>query len=309
MQREDQGNAPHQRSRSARVDDGWSGVQADASDLALRPFLLLAAGLRCYHRHRIRHLERLGNLLEAGRRVIVVSNHALDLVDPLLFVATVCERYGRIPHFIGHENFIFGTPVLRDIARRWYVLPSRRPADTEAALRRDGFLMLFPGAGREALLRDYRREPYRLKWQGRSGFVRLALQHDADIIFVATVGNDDMYFQSRLPMPEALVAVYNAGDSERYRGARLQFGLVGPHILPAVTPLPVQITHVVSQPLDLGDRAAALADPGVFDALHRRLHARCQAALTRAVKRERSRADLVDRGVRRFESLLRAVGL
>lgn len=300
---------PRQRSNFPHTGDDWSGVEADPSDPALRPFLLLAAGLRRYHRHRIRHLERLGHLLEAGRRVIVVSNHALDIVDPLLFVATVCERYGRIPHFIGHENFIFGMPVLRDVARRWYVLPARRPADTEAALQRDGFLMLFPGAGTEALSRDYRREPYRLKWEGRGGFLRLALKYDAQILFVATVGNDDMYFQSRLPMPDLLLAAYNGGDPERYRGARLQFGLVGPHILPAVTPLPVQITHVVSQPLELGNRKAALADPGAFDALHRRVNARCQSSLTRAVNRERSRADLLDRGVRRVGSLLRGFGL
>jgi 1-acyl-sn-glycerol-3-phosphate acyltransferase len=291
------------------VDSASSGVKVDRSDPALRSLLMVAAGLGLYHRHRVRHLERLGRLLETGRRVIVVSNHALDLVDPLLFVATVCERYGRIPHFIGHENFIFGIPVLRDFARRWYVLPARRPADTDAALRRDGFLMLFPGAGTEALTRDYRREPYRLKWEGRSGFLRLALKHDAEIVFVATVGNDDMYFQSRLPMPDAMLAAYNGGDSERYRGARLQFGLVGPHILPAITPLPVQITHVVSRPLELGDRKAALADPEQFEALHRKVRARCQSALTRAVKRERARADVVDRGVRGLQSALHAVGM
>ncbi|MEE8312063.1 MAG: hypothetical protein V3R77_07385, partial [Candidatus Binatia bacterium] len=85
--------------------------------------------------------------------------------------------------------------------------------------------------------------------------------------------------------------------------------LAGPHILPAVTPLPVQITHVVAPPLELGDREAALADPDIFDALHRRVHARCQSSLTRAVKRERSRADLLDRGVRRVGSLLRGAGL
>jgi len=300
---------PNRHSSSAQVESNGSGLKVDPSDPALNAFLLIAAGLRRYHRHHIHHLERLGRLLESGRRVIVVSNHALDIVDPLLFVATVCRRYGRIPHFIGHENLIFGTPVLRDIARHWEVLPARRPADTEAALRRDGFLMLFPGAGTEALTRDYRREPYRLKWEGRSGFLRLALKHDAEILFVATVGNDDMYFQSRLPMPDALLAAYNGGDAERYRGARLQFGLAGPHLLPAIAPLPVRITQFVSEPLVLGDRKAVLADPEQFEALHRKVRARCQSALTRAVKRERARADVVDRGVLGLQSALRAIGM
>jgi 1-acyl-sn-glycerol-3-phosphate acyltransferase len=287
----------------------WSGVHVDPSSLSVVPFLAFASLLRRYHRYRVLHLERLGRLITSGRRVIVVSNHALDLIDPLLFVATVLERYERIPRFIGHENLVFRIPGLRSVASNWQVIPSRRPEETARALEEDRFLMLFPGAGTEAMMRDYRAESYRLKWEGRTGFVRLALEYDADIVFAAAVGNDDLYFQSRWSLPDAYLSLVNAGDSERYRGARLQFGLLGPHLLPALWPFPVQLTHVVSEPLDLGQRDRALRDEAAFEDLHAYVWSRCQHFLDRAVGRQRGRADCLDRGVRACAGLARTFGL
>ena len=78
--------------------------------------------------------------------------------------------------------------------------------------------MLFPGAGREAALRSFRTEPCRLDWEGRAGFLRLALDCDAEVVFVATVGSEEMYYQSRLPAPSLLRHAFSA---ERYRGAQL----------------------------------------------------------------------------------------
>src|SRR5205085_11677471 len=125
-------------------------------------------------------------------------------------------------------------------------------------------LMRSPGSNTEALRRGYREEPYRLKWADRLGFLRLALAWDADIVFVAAIGSEEMYYQSRLPTPEALIRLVNAGDGSRYRGAPLTFGLFGPHLLPGIFPFPVRITHVVSRPLVLHDRERALADPGAL---------------------------------------------
>jgi acyltransferase-like protein len=131
--------------------------------------------------------------------VLLVGNHALDVVDPLLLLATVFRKLHRTPRFIGHENGWFRVPVLRDISARFNVIPSRRPEEAVAALRRDGFFMLYPGSVREAGMRSYRDEPYRLRWEGRSGFLRLALDAEADVVFVAALGNDEAYYQSGLP--------------------------------------------------------------------------------------------------------------
>lgn len=283
------------------------GIEIERDAWATRAFLAFAGGLARYHRHRVLHLGRLARAFDAGRRVVLIGNHALDIVDPLLLLAAVYRRLGRAPHFIGHRAW-FELPILRDIAQRFQVIPAREPDQTLAALRRSGFLALFPGGNREAALRRYRDAAYRLDWRERKGFLRLALEADAEIFFAAAVGNDEAYFQSRLPIPASLLRLAT-GDAERYRGARLGFGLLGPHLVPGLLPLPVRLLHAISRPLDLGDRDAALADPAVFDALHARLWAECQRFLDSVVAQRERYADPLDRWVRGGERRLRSLGL
>ena len=285
------------------------GISVDAGHLAFRSFFGAANALRRYHRHRVVHLERLSQLFDRGRRVILVGNHALDIVDPLLLLANVYKSTGRVPHFVGHENGWFKVPVLRDIAERFHVIPSRRLEQTAAALRRSGFLMLYPGSNREAAMRSYRDEPYRLKWENRTGYLRLALQTDADIVFVAALGSDEAYYQSRLPTPRSLLRFANAGDGERYRGARLTFGLLGAHLVPGFVPLPVRITHFLSSPLDLGDRAATARDPDAIASLHEKLWGECQQFLDNAVRRRSRYSDSLVRSLRAAQRQLQRWGV
>lgn len=292
-----------------RTNDPAPRTGIDVGDLAFRSFFSAANALRRYHRHRVVHLERLAKQFDRGRGVVLVGNHALDIVDPLLLLATVYERTGRIPNFIGHENGWFQVPVLRAVAERFQVIPSRRPEQTAAALRRNGFLMLYPGSNREAALRSYRDEPYTLKWENRTGFLRLALETDADVVFVAALGSDEAYYQSRLPTPRALLRLANAGDAERYRGARLTFGLLGAHVVPGLVPWPVRITHFLSPALDLGDRERAARDEGALAALHERIWSECQAFLDGVVRRRSRYTDAVDRSLRAAQKRLQRWGV
>ena len=285
------------------------GISIDPRDWPTRSFLGFAQLLSGYHRHQVFHLERLEQLFHERRRVIVVGNHALDIVDPLLFLAQVYRRLGRVPYFVGHEKGWFGLPVLRHIAEHFHVIPSRQLETTATALRRAGFLMLYPGGNREAGMRSYRDEPYRLKWEERSGFLRLALEAEAEIVFVAAVGTDEAYYQSRLATPQALIRWVNGGDGTRYRGMRLSFGLLGAHLVPGLFPLPVKLTHFVSSPLYLGDRERARRDPEAFARLHRRTWVRCQTFLDAVVSRREAWSDGLDRSVRSFEGMLQELGL
>jgi 1-acyl-sn-glycerol-3-phosphate acyltransferase len=283
-----------------------SGTALDPRAWSVRPFLAYARLLARYHRHRVVHIERLGAHLDQGRRVVLVGNHVLDVTDALLFTAALLERYGRIPRFIGHENLIFGLPGLGALAGKYGMIPSRHMQEAAAALRRDGLLMLYPGSGSEAARRSYRDEPYRLKWENRFGFLRLALRHDADVVFVAAVGIDEMYYQSNVAIPAWLLRRLSA---ERYRGSHLQFGLLGPHLLPTFLPLPVRITHVISPRLDLGDRAAARRSRAALATLHRRIWEECQSLLDTAVAQRDRTAPLLDRAVRAGESMLQQLGI
>jgi len=286
-----------------------AGAAIDRDAWVTRSFLAMADVLRRYHRHEVVHLERLRRVLRQGRRVVLIGNHALDVVDPLLLLATVLERLHRVPRFVGHENGWFRTPILRDISARFGIIPSRQPEAALAALRTDGFLMLYPGSIREAGMRSYWDEPYRLKWEGRAGFLRLALDTDAEIVFVAALGSDEGYYQSALPTPETLIGLINAGDSARYRGLRLSFGLLGVHLVPGLLPLPVQLTHVIANPLDLGDRERALRDPAALAALHARVWRECQQFLDRVVANRSRYSDRLDRSIRSAQHLLHSLGV
>lgn len=282
------------------------GIPLDRSDPFVRAFLAYARLLARYHQHRVQHLERLGSLLQQGRRVVLVGNHVLDVLDPLLFTAALIDRYGRIPHFIGHENLIFRLPGLGELAKRYQMIPSRHMREAAAALRTSGLLMLYPGSGSEAARRSYRDQPYRLLWEKRVGFLRLALRYDAELLFVAAVGIDEMYYQSSLEMPLWLLRLFAA---ERYTGSRMQFGVLGPHLVPTVLPFPVQITHVVSRPLDLGNRAAARRSRAALAKLHRHTVEQCQALLDAAVAHRERDAPLLDRAVRAGERFLQRIGV
>lgn len=283
-----------------------SAVPLDRDDPVVRLFLAYTRVLARYHRHRVLHLERLGSLLRKGRRVVLVGNHALDVLDPLLFTAALIDRYGRLPHFIGHENLIFRFPGLGELARRYGMIPSRRMRETAAVLRTTGLLMLYPGSGSEAARRSYRDQPYRLVWEKRLGFLQLALRYDAEVLFVAAVGIDEMYYQSSLRIPTWLLRLFSA---ERYEGSRMQFGVLGPHLAPTVLPFPVQITHVVSKPLDLGDRDAARRSRAALVRLHRRVVAECQALLDEAVSQRERDAPLLDRAIRGGERIAQRIGI
>ena len=297
---------PRPRAAGAARPPESPGIPIARDDWLAQPFLAYARLFARYHRHEVVHLDRIGALLRAGRRVVLVGNHVLDVLDPLLFTAAMLDRYDRVPHFIGHENLIFGMPGLGQLARRYGMIPSRRMEETERALAQDGLLMLYPGSGSEAARRVYRDEPYRLSWANRFGFLRLALRHDAEVLFVAAVGIDEMYYQSSLAMPDLLLRLLG---SERYAGSRMQFGLLGPHLIPGLVPLPVKITHVVSEPLDLGDRASARRSKRALQDLHARVWRTCQTLLDREVAHRRRHSDWLDRGVRGAERLLQQIGL
>lgn len=301
------GTAPafRRRARAGRV----SGAPIDLEAWPTRVFFGLADVLGRYHRHQVINLDRLRRLLRSDRRVVLVGNHALDIVDPLLLLATIFRTLHRVPRFIGHQNGWFRVPVLREISARFQIIPSHRPEEAEAALRRDGFLMLYPGAIREAGMRSYRDEPYRLKWEGRTGFLRLALATDAEVVFVAALGSEEAYYQSVLPTPETLIGLINGGDGARYRGMRLRFGLLGMHLVPGLLPFPVRLTHVIAKPLDLGDRERAQRDPEALAELHGRVWHDCQRFLDRVVANRARYTDALDRSIRGTERLLERIGL
>jgi hypothetical protein len=273
-----------------------------------RPLLRLGEALRRYHRHGVRGFSHLNKALAAGRPVLLLGNHSLDVVDPLLFQLAVHRETGRRLRFVGHEMLFFRLPGLRALSQHLGIIPSRDFALARRTLRHDRLLMLYPGAGGEAALRSYRREPYRLKWGGRLGFVELALRERATLLFVAAIGIDEMYYQTDVALPRGLFDLVGGTYLHEYRGMRLQFGAAGLHVLPGVFPFPVRLTHVISPPL----LPATDVDPDDQRDLEEsqiRLWAECQEHLDRAIERRVRDTDALDRWLRGALGVLQATGL
>ena len=303
-----QDGRPEIASRPALAGDEVAFQRVDPARWTNRVMRSAGEALRAYHRHRVVGMEHLAAALRSGRPVILVGNHCMDIADPLMLSVAVYRTLGRVPRFIGHGNLFFTLPVLRSLAADWGIIPSRHMDLAARTLDEERLLMLYPGSGTEAILRSYRREPYRLKWYGKLGFVELAARHDALVLFVAGVGLDEMYYQTDLPTPAALVRFGNAGDDAYYRGARLQLGLAGLHVLPGVLPLPVRVTHVISSPLALPRDL----DPNDRDALARAqvaLWIECQRHLDWAIAERDRETDLVDQTCRAATRWLQRIGL
>lgn len=278
----------------------------DPTHWANRMMLHAGDAFRAYHRHEVQGLAHLRDALATGRPVVLVGNHCMDVADPLMLNVAVYRELGRILRFIGHGNLFFTLPVLRTLAPIWGLIPNRHPDLADAVLHEERALMLYPGSGTEAILRSYRREPYRLKWFGKLGFVELAARHGALLLFVAGLGIDELYYQTDLPTPAALVRTTNAGDDAYYRGARIQVGAAGVHLLPGVWPLPVRVTHVISPPLAL-DPALDPNDRAALERAQVAVWAACQRFLDRAVAARSS--DAVDAMCRRAIALLHRLGV
>lgn len=115
-----------------------------------------------------------------------------------------------------------------------------------AALRAGEQLLVTPGGLREA---RPRRDFYRLRWEGRYGFARLALRTGAPVVPLAVVGG-----------------------GEAYPGLR-----VGRLSLWSPLPLPARLDVVVGAPIPVEADPAAAADPARVARLHALALARTQA--------------------------------
>jgi 1-acyl-sn-glycerol-3-phosphate acyltransferase len=65
------------------------------------------------------------------------------------------------------------------------------PESAGELMRHDQTILVFPGGGRE--LAKFKGEEYSLRWQGRTGFARIAAEHDYPIVPAGLIGGDDVY--------------------------------------------------------------------------------------------------------------------
>ena len=136
------------------------------------------------------YVDGLENLPRDGRFLLVGNHTAFGIAEIVM-----------IPYFVHRELGI----RVRGLANRGLAEQRGFSADLLAAagavvgnqengaelMRHDETLLVFPGGGRE--MPKFKGEDYQLRWEGRSGFARLAIAHDYTIVPVGLVGGDDVF--------------------------------------------------------------------------------------------------------------------
>lgn len=148
------------------------------------------------------------------------------------------------------EKFIPGLPGVKVLAG----IVGTDEEDCVAVLERGESLLVTPGGMREAQpARDF----YRLRWEGRYGFVRLALRTGVPIVPMAVVGGAEAY--------------------PGLRWKKLSFW--------SPVPLPVRFRMALGEPIQVARQPERARDPSVVKPLHELAWTRTQALYDRLLGR------------------------
>ncbi len=203
-----------------------------------------------YYRGEVRGLERIP---EEGA-VLMVGNHSGGNLTPDTGVFTLAfntyfgveRRFYQLAH-----NLVLSMPGLGWL--RKYGTVAASPENADEALDSGAALLVYPGGDYEVHRPSWERA--RVDFNGRQGFIRLALKHDVPLVPVVSVGGqetalflsrgeglakllrlDKMFRLKVLPISLAIPWGLNVGD---------MFG----HI-----PFPAKITTQVLEPINLRER-------------------------------------------------------
>jgi 1-acyl-sn-glycerol-3-phosphate acyltransferase len=211
-----------------------------------------------YFRADIRGLE---NIPPDGP-VLLVGNHSGGtwIADTFIFSQHFYDHFGaqRRYHQLAHD-LLFKIPGLRALAEPYGTVPAS-PQNMATALRRDAALLVYPGGDHETFRPSW--ESDRVDFAGRTGFVKLALEHEVPIVPVVSVGGQEtaLFLGQGRRLAKALQL------DQRFRLKVLPAAL-GPPFgvtfldLPGRFPLPAKISIRVGKPIDLRKRLGQRPDP------------------------------------------------
>jgi 1-acyl-sn-glycerol-3-phosphate acyltransferase len=151
----------------------------------LKTCLTAARGLMKYHQYEVQGMEHVPR---EGPALIVV-NHSLATYDSILLGAAIYLETGRYAAGLADRR-IFQTPGLSQLFAGMGAVEGT-PEAGQRILRQGHLLVVSPGGMRESLRPSSRR--YEIRWRGRLGFARLAINAQAPVLLAACPTADDIY--------------------------------------------------------------------------------------------------------------------
>jgi 1-acyl-sn-glycerol-3-phosphate acyltransferase len=211
--------------------------------------------------------------------VLIVGNHSggTMIADTFVFAQAFFEHFGadRLFHQLAHD-LVFKTPGLRTLVQKYGTVPAS-PANMGEALERGAALLVYPGGDEESFRPSW--ETDRIGFAGRTGFVKLALEHGVPIVPVVAIGGQEtaLFLGRGRRVADAL---------SLNKVARLKVvpPVLGPPFgvtvldFPGRVPLPAKISIRVMPPIDLRKK---LGRDGDVEAGYRLVTSRMQRTLTR----------------------------
>jgi 1-acyl-sn-glycerol-3-phosphate acyltransferase len=239
--------------------DGRADDPIDARDPGYIRDTLPALGLvsHAWFRGEVHGLEHI----PADGPVLLVGNHSGGtlIADTFVFAHAFYEHFGtgRRFHQLAHD-LVFSMPGVRELLIRYGTVPAS-PENMGRALDRGAALLVYPGGDHETYRPSW--ESSEVDFAGRTGFVRLALEHGVPIVPVVAIGGQET----------ALFLGQGSGLARRLRLDRLLRlkvlpAQIGPPFgltvldLPGRVPLPAKITVRVLEPIDLRERLGERPD-------------------------------------------------
>ena len=235
----------------------------------------LRALSQVYFRAEVSGLERIP---ESGP-VLLVGNHSggTMIADTFVFAQSFYDHFGadRLFHQLAHD-LVFKVPGPRTLVQRYGTVPAS-PDNMRRALDRDAALLVYPGGDVESFRPSW--ETSEVTFDGRTGFVRLALEHGVPIVpVVALGGQETALFLGRGRF------IAKALRLDRLARLKVVPPVLGPPFgvtildFPGRIPLPAKIRVRVMPPIDLRDELGRNPD---VDASYKLVTSRMQRTLTR----------------------------
>ena len=194
--------------------------------------------------------------------VLLVGNHSGGtwIADTFVFSQCFYDHFGpeRRFHQLAHD-LVFKVPGLRTLVERYGTVPAS-PANMARALERDAALLVYPGGDHETFRPSW--ESDQVDLAGRTGFVKLALEHHVPIVPVVSIGGQEtaLFLGRGRRIARAL-------QLDRRLRLKVLPPVIGPPFglnildLPGRFPLPAKISIRVGKPIDLRDRLGKRPDP------------------------------------------------
>ena len=170
--------------------------------------------------------------LPADGRFLLVGNHTQFIGGEVLLVPHFVRRaIGTRVRPLADRRFSQQPGFGRDLVNAYGGVVGS-PETARELMRHNETILVFPGGGRE--IAKFKGEEYRLNWDGRSGFARIAVKNDYPIVPVGLVGGDDVY-KSLITRDSALGRISRAISARLSGSADMAMPLmrgIGPTLIP-----------------------------------------------------------------------------